>query len=172
MLSRLICALLIFATVPSFAANCLMADALKDPKLAQNTKFWEEYGALANKGQVPDDKMQALMAKHGAGSETSASVAANKSFEKSLMLEVHHKAEKEIKGLSKNLKQKVDEFLELAVKPGGMKELYSNPGRWHYEKLHDGTHTIRLNGDYRVNFETSSDGIKVLRVNADQIHKK
>jgi mRNA-degrading endonuclease RelE of RelBE toxin-antitoxin system len=170
-LSRVIFLLILLSSTISFASNCLMAEALKDPKLAQNGKFWEEYSGLAAKGEVPYDQMQALISKHG-GLANSKSVPDAKTFKKSISLEVQHKAEKEIKALPKSLKDKVDEFLELALKPGGMQEVRNNPGRWRLEKLHDGTHTVRLNDGHRIRFQEEGDSLVILRVNADQIHKQ
>ena len=171
MLSRVIFLFIILSSGVSFASHCLMSEALKDPKFAQNGKFWEEYSVLAGKGEVPYDKMQALITKHG-GLTGSNKVPEAKTFQKSISLEVQHKAEKEIKSLPKGLKEKVDEFLETALKPGGMLEIRNNPGRWRLEKLHDESHTVRLNDGYRIKFVEQGDSLVILRVNADQIHKQ
>ncbi len=153
-----------------FAGQCLMSEALKDAKLAKNDKFWEEYGALAAKGDVPDAEMKALIEKYG-GLSSASKVTATAPVEKSFKLTVQSKAEKEIKTLAPALKNKVDEFLDTALKPGGMQEIRNNPGRWHLEKL-NGTdaYTVRLNDGYRVLFQVEGDSLKVLRVNAAQIH--
>ena len=171
MLSRLILLFILLSSTIVMASHCLMSEALKDPKLAQNGKFWEEYSGLAAKGEIPYDKMQALINKHG-GFSDGKSGAEPKTFKKSISLEVQHKAEKEIKALPKSLKEKVDEFLELALKPGGMQEVRNNPGRWRLEKLHDGSHTVRLNDGHRIKFQEDGDNLIILRVNADQIHKQ
>ncbi|MNL21559.1 hypothetical protein D3C87_1428560 [compost metagenome] len=170
MLSKTVFLLVLLGSSISFAAHCLMSEALKDPKLAQNGKFWEEYSSLAAGGEVPYDKMQALIAKHG-GLANNNAVPEAKTFKKSFNLEVQHKAQKEIKALPKGLKEKVDEFLELALKPGGMQEVRNNPGRWRLEKLHDDTHTVRLNDGYRIKFQEEGDSLVIIRVNAEQIHK-
>jgi hypothetical protein len=170
-LSRaLIFFVILFTSVLSFAAQCLMAEALKDPKLAQNGKFWEEYGILAAKGEVPTDQMKALIEKHG-GLSSNPVVQNAKVVPKSLDLNMSHKAKKEVQALAKELHGKFDEFLEIALKPGGIQEFYDNPGRWRPEKLHDGTHTVRLNDGHRVKFVKEGDSIEVIRVNAVNIHK-
>jgi mRNA-degrading endonuclease RelE of RelBE toxin-antitoxin system len=170
-LSKLSFILILLFSTASLASHCLMSEALKDPKLAQNGKFWEEYSVLAANGEIPYDKMQVLINRHGGLSNAKVASEA-KTFQKSFGLEVQHKAEKEIKALPKGLKEKVDEFLELALKPGGMQEIRNNPGRWRLEKLHDETHTVRLNDGYRIKFQEEGDNLVVLRVNVDQIHKQ
>ena len=159
----------------AFASECFLNEALKDPKLAENPQFWAEYGKLSAKtGKVSEEEMKQLVAKHGGNvsTATAASESAN-AFTPSLKISIQHKAEKEIKALQPALKVKVDEFLELASKPGGMQEIRNNPGRWHLEKLTElggKAFTVRLNGGYRVLFSPSDDGLEVLRVNRDQIH--
>lgn len=168
MLIRVLFLILIFASPSAFSAQCLVSEALKDAKLASNAQFWDEYGQLASKGNVSDAQMKALMEKYGAGSGNKAAAAEVK---QSLNLSVQSKAEKEIKGLQPNLKSKVDEFLDTALKPGGLKEIRENPGRWHFEKLKGmDAYTVRLNDSYRVLFQVEGDSLKVLRVNRDQIH--
>ncbi|MNT82845.1 hypothetical protein D3C72_2226330 [compost metagenome] len=52
-----------------------------------------------------------------------------------------------------------------------MQEVRNNPGRWRLEKLHDDTHTVRLNDGYRIKFQEEGDSLVIIRVNAEQIHK-
>ena len=170
-LTFFILALLLSCNV--FASECFLNEALKDPKLAENPQFWAEYGKLSAKtGKVSEEEMKRLVAKHG-GSVSTATAASESAFTPSLKINIQHKAAKEIKGLQPALKGKVDEFVELASKPGGMQEIRNTPGRWHLEKVRDGQHTaftVRVNGDYRILFTQSDDGIEILRVNRDQIH--
>jgi len=156
------------------ASECLLKEALKDPKLSANGDFWAEYGKLTAKGKVSDTEMKALIEKHGGQASNSAAPSSSStSFQPSQKVEIQHKATKEIKELPASLKAKVDEFIETAAKPGGLQEIRNNPGRWHLEKMAelDGkTFTVRLNGGYRVLFTQKEDSIEILRVNRDQIH--
>lgn len=176
MLSKVLFVILIsIISVPAGATDCLLNQALKDPNLSSNPKFWEDLSQLSEKGKPSDQAVKALIARHGGhidGSDTRTNAGAP-SFNKPVSLIMDHKAEKEIHALPKNLKSKVDEFLEVALKPGGMHELHENPGRWHLEKIvQEGNkaHTVRLNDGYRILFDYSDDGLKVRRVNKGQIH--
>ncbi|MNL24309.1 hypothetical protein D3C87_1457370 [compost metagenome] len=172
---RFLAALFLVFGVQAHATSCLLSDALKDPALSGNEKFWAEYGKLSPKDQHSDVALKALIEKYqgvGAGATQTASTV-NSAGSGALKLTIQHKAEKEIKHLQKHLKEKVDEFLEIALKPGGMQEIRNNPGRWHYERLSqfgDHAHSIRLNNGYRILFDLNGDTIEVRRVNAAQIH--
>lgn len=164
--------LIVIACVPTWASECLLNEALKNPALNSNPKFWEDLSQLSEKGKPSDDQVTALIARHGGKVERTSGPSSEGSFlKKPTSLSVAHKAEKEIHALPKNLRAKVDEFLEIALKSGGMQEIRENPGRWHLEKL-NGTkaHTVRLNDGYRILFDYSDEGLKVLRVNREQIH--
>lgn len=175
MVCRFLAALFFVFSTQAHATSCILSDALKDPALSGNEKFWAEYGKLSPKDQHSDIALKALIDKYqgasaGAAQTTSAASTAGSN---GLKLTIQHKAEKEIKHLQKHLKEKVDEFLEIALKPGGMQEIRNNPGRWHYERLSqfgDHAHSVRLNNGYRVLFDLDGDTIEVRRVNAAQIH--
>jgi plasmid maintenance system killer protein len=177
--SRWIGILLLFFHLSAAASSCLLSEALKDPALSNNAKFWEEYGQLSPKDQNSDLALKALIEKFKSTQGTvpasaPTSVASNTVADnKALSLSVDHKAEKEIKHLQPGLKKKVDEFLDVALKPGGIQEIRSNPGRWHYEKLPEfgpNAHSVRLNAGYRVLFDLDGDNIVVRQVNAAKIH--
>ncbi len=162
----------------ALGGSCSLSDVLKDPALSQNAAFWDDYAKLAGKGEPSEMKMQALVEKYkgSAGSSKSTATAAAKSdFKASSTYRVQAKAEKEIKALPKNLNGKVDEFIELATKPGGIQEIRNNPGRWHYEKLAqfgDNAHSVRLSDGYRILFDYDKDTnhFEIRRVNKGQIH--
>lgn len=159
-------------TLSAWCSDCFLNEALKNPELNSNPKFWEELSRISRKGKPSDGEVQSLINQYTSlGAKISEPTNVG-SFQKSLSIFVHSKAEKEINSLPKNLKARVDEFLQLATKPGGMKELRENPGRWHLEKLKAGnnSHTVRLNDGYRVLFEHDSEGLRILRVNREQIH--
>lgn len=154
------------------AKDCLLSEALKDPQLSANEEFWREYGALSPKEQASDSHLKALVSKYRSADRT-VGPSATPNAVRVLNLAIQNKAEKEIKVLPPNLKQKVDEFLSVALKAGGIKEIRDNPGRWHLEKLPqfgESAYSVRLNDGYRVLFDAGPDAIEVRRVNKGQIH--
>jgi plasmid maintenance system killer protein len=63
--------------------------------------------------------------------------------------------------------------LEVALRPGGVKELYDNPGRWHFEKLPEfgpDAHSVRLNNGFRVLFDMKEGRLILREVNKGHIH--
>lgn len=166
--------ILILSTSAGFASQCLLNEALKDPKLSGNAKFWEELSELNAKGKVSDQKLKELISKYDGNIVSPAAAPVSPAmFAKSARLTIQSKAEKEIKVLPKGLKGKVDEFLDIALKPRGMQELRSNPGRWNLEHIKaegPNTYSVRLNDGYRVLFDFKDDALQVRRVNREQIH--
>jgi mRNA-degrading endonuclease RelE of RelBE toxin-antitoxin system len=165
----------------------MMSMALKDPDLANNGAFWEDYAKLSAKGGDGEKQMQALIEKYkpGATAQSEASAATKPSSvsaqtEKpaagvSNTYNVQHKAEKEIKKLPKDLQENVDEFLEIASRPGGFKEIQNNPGKWRYEQVEQfgkDAHTVRINGGYRILFDLDkkTHHMEIRMVNKDKIH--
>ncbi|MNT50133.1 hypothetical protein D3C72_1870350 [compost metagenome] len=68
----------------------------------------------------------------------------------------------------------MDEFIEIASKPGGMQEIRNNPGRWDLERIAGGKDkgsTVRINKGFRILFTQVDDRIEILRVNDDQVHR-
>lgn len=172
MLGRIIFLFILVSTGFVQASECLLNEALKNPELSANAKFWEELSELNAKGKLSDQQIKSLIEKHG-GSFSATPAQINPAFQKSAKLDIQNRASKEIKGLPANLKGKVDEFLDIALKPGGMQELYNNPGRWHLEHIKaegPNTYTIRLNEGYRVLFDYKDGELQVRRVNKGQIH--
>ncbi len=173
MLNRIFIFLFTIFLVPlGNAGECLLTEALKNPHLSANSDFWTELSRLSEKGKPSDQQIKALVKKHG-GSFSQTTIAPKTIFEKSSAYSFTGRAEKEVKGLPKNLKAELDEFIELATKPSGMHEIRSNPGRWNFEKVEQfgkNARTIRLNGGYRVLFDVTPDGVEIRRVNKGQIH--
>lgn len=156
------------------ARECGLEAALKDPKIANNAAFWEEYSKLPS---TEDAKaVGELLRKYGhqeSGAGNAAQGAISKNPAKSLSLKVDRKAEKEIAHLPSNLRAKIDEFTASMIKPGGVLEVRNNPGRYHLERLTQfGEHaySVRLNDGYRVLFDMTDTEFSIRRVNKGQIH--
>lgn len=164
--------LVYYLSLSSWSANCLLDQALKDPVLNANSDFWSEFNALGKKGKLSDSQFSALMKKHG-GQEVKKSESKILDQPRSLQFSVSHKAEKEVSALPKSLRQEFDKFLEVVVKPNGLQEIRSQPGKWRLEKVvqfGENARTVRLNGGYRILFDVTPTGVTIRRVNKDQIH--
>jgi plasmid maintenance system killer protein len=154
------------------ANNCLLTEALKNPALSGNSEFWADLSRISGTGKPSDQQIKSLVEKHG-GSLAKVTAAPPPVATKSGVYSIANKAEKEIKGLPKNLKVELDEFLEIAIRPNGLHEIRNNPGRWHLEKVEQygkNARTVRLNGGYRILFDVTPEGVEVRRVNKGQIH--
>lgn len=188
MLTRIFFVLVLAFSQSVLGMECMMSMALKDPDLAGNGAFWEEYAKLTANNLGTEKQMAALIEKYKPGASaakaetssasapTSSSAAAEKTAPGiSNTYNVQHKAEKEIKKLPKDLQQNVDEFLEIASRPGGFKEIQNNPGKWRYEQVEQfgkDAHTVRINGGYRILFDLDkkTHHMEVRMVNKDKIH--
>lgn len=151
--------------------SCLLNEALKDPTIANNPQFWEDYAKINSSKLSSEKEIELLVAKYKLSLKATTKPTAE--FNPSRKVNIQHKAEKEIQHLPKNLHQKLDEFISTATGPHGLKDLLDNPGRWHYEKLPQfgsKAHSVRLNDGYRVLFDVTDDGIEIRRVNKGQIH--
>lgn len=151
--------------------SCLLNEALKDPGIANNPQFWEDYAKINSSKLSSEKEVELLLEKYKLSLKSATTTTAE--FSPSRKLNVQHKAEKEILHLPKNLHQKLDEFIATATAPHGLKDLLDNPGRWNYEKLPqfgNKAHSVRLNDGYRVLFDVTDDGIEIRRVNKGQIH--
>ncbi len=170
--------LLFVFTMPTWAADCLLQEALKNPKLNSNPQFWEELSQLSANGQPSNHSINTLIEKYAGKSaelrNNSSSLEITEKLKKSpINYSLEKKAEKEIKALPPNLKGKVDEFLEIALRPGGMQEIGNNPGRWNFEKIIEqgkNAYTVRLNDGYRILFDLEDKDLTLRRVNKGQIH--
>ena len=171
--------LLFVFTMPTRAADCLLQEALKNSKLNSNPQFWEELNQLSANGQPSNHSLNSLIEKYsGKGTELKNNSSSLEVVEKiknsPLRYSLEKKAEKEIRALPPNLRIKADEFLEVALRPGGLQELGNNPGRWNFEKLIQhgkNAYTVRLNGGYRILFDIEDKELKIRRVNKGQIHE-
>lgn len=163
--------LVLFET--SWAGKCFLENSLSDPALKNNTEFWIEITKLRETGKYNDFHIQELIAKHGGSRTESTSVKVANASVKTVPIEIHKKAQKEIARLPKHLKKHFDEFMELATTPEGLKNLQQNRNKWNYEKLAqfgDHAHSVRLNDGYRVLFDKTDTGIAVRAVNKGDIH--
>lgn len=162
----------------SWAKECALDAALRDPNIANNPQFWEEYSKLPS---TEDSKaVENLLRKFGhqeshqnGPQTTTTSSSAGKSPSRSMSLNIDKKAEKEIAHLPSNLKSKLDEFVSSMTKPGGVQEVRNNPGRYHLERLSqfgDHAYSVRLNDGYRVLFDMTDSDFTIRRVNKGQIH--
>lgn len=160
----------------SWSAHCLLTEILKNPALTSNQEFWEEYNQLSKKGKPSNEDLMALVKRHGGALEKPADAkpSTSASFSRPLELSLNNKAQKEINSLPKNLKEKVDEFLETALRADGIQEIRNNPGRWHLEKVIlkgvEG-YTVRLNDGYRVFFDHNDKALTIRQVNKGTIHR-
>lgn len=157
------------------AKECGLEVALRNPKVANNSEFWQDYAKL--KSTEDGQAVAALLKKYGVDHTPDLPVGnapvGAVSSQKSLRIDIDRKAGKEISGLPPNLKGKVDEILSTLAKPGGIQEIRNNPGRYHYEKLSqfgNKAHSVRLNDGYRILFDLDDTGVVLRRVNKGQIH--
>lgn len=157
-------------SLESFASlSCDLLKNLDNPILFKNNKFWEEYSELASQKKINDRSLQELFKKHNA--EPSF-----KNIEKSissspLSYSTAKKADKEIAKLSKGLRKNYEEFMGIMSDRSGIKKLYDNPGKWRMEKLtKPNEYSARLNDDVRVHFHLEKNEIRIIQVNADDVH--
>ncbi|HLT22723.1 MAG TPA: hypothetical protein VKZ84_04740 [Bacteriovoracaceae bacterium] len=157
----------------SFASSCLLTDALKDPALSNNEKFWEDYSALVSKGMNSDAALKQLHSKFQTAPKVSSSTGVAVGNPHARRLKYNKRAENELRTLPKNLKKKVDEFLEIAMAPRGFAKIRNNPGRWHWEKIPQfgpDAQSVRLNGGYRVLFDLKDNELVIREINKGHIH--
>lgn len=155
---KLFTTFLFLFSIQTFALDCSLAEKFNDPKLAGNSKFWDELGKLKDQS---DDAVADLIKKHdpqfhyGSAAKTSTSFAIPTSFN------VSKKVEKALKLLSPAQKRNFEEFVQTVSGKGGAKALYDNPGKWHYEKLYQygGASSVRLDQGMRVLFKADADGV-------------
>lgn len=157
------------------SASCLLSDAMKDPKLSGNSEFWEDYSKLSAKGNVPDKDLQNLITKHSKQSSLNTENKTSPSISnQAYRLNINSQAKKDISRLSKNLKDKMDDFMDIAVQKDGLKKIRDNPGSWRLEKVIENRktyHTVRLNDGYRVLFDYDSSGeLKIFSVSKSVTH--
>lgn len=173
----------LFIALPLLAAECLITKALEDPNLKDNQAFWNEYGDLMAKGRSSDDAMKSLLEKFKSADKDKPSVSTERvqtqtgsrapTSTRSLQLDVQKRAKKEMERLPQHLKEKVDVFLGEALRPGGIKTVRDNPGKYRLEKLPEfgpNAHSVRLSDGYRVLFDLKEDTISLREINKGHIH--
>lgn len=153
------------------AIDCNLMKLLTDPKLADNLKFWEEYGSLSNSGKLSDRTLKDLLKKHNA-EVPDVQVQVKQPPREPINYSSTKKADKEISQLSPVLKKHYEEFMTLMSDKSGLQQLYANPGRWHMEKIKAKAdhYTVRLNGGVRILFKMEKNDISIIEVNAAKIH--
>lgn len=158
--------LIIFFTTQSFALDCRIVEKFADPKLSGNTHFWQELGQLE---EQTDEAVAALIKKHDShfnfsGKESVSNAV--KEFKIPETFNVSKKSEKAMKSLNSNQKKNFEEFINTVSGEGGIKNLYKNPGKWHFEKLkqYGGATSIRLDDGMRVLFNVEKEGLHILDI--------
>lgn len=163
------------APAPTFAGSCdYLASLAKDPDLVKNEAFWEAYSKLGP--DVSEESLKTLAGKFKKSSHGDKTSEVTKPSDRAqeqsvssnsfLKVERKHTFTKSVGRFPRHIQKRADEFIEEISKPGGIHNLYGNPGRWHLEKLGDGTHSVRLNEGYRIKFETMDS--KVILIDAGQ----
>lgn len=163
---RLIAALLFFITVQASALDCRLAEKFNDPKLANNSKFWDDLGKLSDQS---DDAVADLIKKHDPqfNFKTSSTVSTGSAgFSMPQSFSVSKKSEKALKQLTSSQRKNFEEFIETVGGKDGAKALYNSPGKWHYEKLkqYGGVSSIRLDQGMRVLFKADANGVEIIDI--------
>jgi plasmid maintenance system killer protein len=169
----------IFFSTSVFAGeiSCNITNALMNPRLQEDQKFWQELGDLGAAGKYDNHNIENLLKKYDVAVPSEGmSASAPKSlegFEKKSTAylspqgsySISNNAEKDIGKLQNGLRKKFDEFLTTVG--GGkdsLKAIRANPGRWGLEKLAPGqlgedTYSVRLNSAYRAVFRLDREGL-------------
>lgn len=156
--------LALFIGLNSQALDCRLVEKFSDPKFANNTQFWNELGQLEDQ---TDDAVASLIKKHDTNfrfSNTGSSPAV-KSFNIPKNFNVSKKSEKAMKLLNSTQKKNFEEFVSAVGGKDGVKSLYDNPGKWHFEKLKQyGGSSIRLDQGMRVLFKVEDGAIEIMDI--------
>lgn len=150
--------IILFLALTSQALDCRLVEKFSDPGLANNTKFWNELGLLEDQS---DEAVAALIKKHDTEFNFSATTAnAPRTFSVPKSFSVSKASEKALKVLSPTQRRNFEDFVNTIDAPGGVKELYKNPGKWHFERLpeYGGNSSIRLDQGMRVLFKVNIEG--------------
>lgn len=173
--------LVIFLQIATaFASNsCFINDILKDPQISNDQNFWKNYDQLLTQGQSHEKALELSYLEHTKKKSQDQKVQSSdnrnsNAKDRAPKIDISKKGRQEIDRLSPQLKKKVDEFLDLAATPNGLREIRNNPGRWNFEELNykAGMYTVRLNGGYRILFELKNDVLSIKEVNKGNIHSK
>ncbi len=171
---------LFFSQVLWSKSDCFITEAMNDHALMNNTKFWDEFSVLMDRGELNAETYQNLARKfksttadanaHTASPAVTKQRAATSSSSRTI-IETSKKADKDLAKLPKDLVGKYEEFVTMALSDEGVQGFYKNPGRWHIEKLKGiERYTVRLNKAVRVEFTFEKGKVNVLQVNADHVH--
>lgn len=181
MLFKILIAL--FIALPAQAKiSCEITEALANPNLANNQKFWSQLNELSRTNKYNEENLKKLLKEHGLiisdpkpltmVKESTTFLSSNQAYT------VSGNAGKQIEKLPTNLRNKFEEFLQ-TLGPSGeasLKNFRDQPGRWNLKKpemygINSNVHTVRLNHGYRVAFRPTKDGIiEILEVSKDVTH--
>lgn len=163
--------------------SCHLTEQLGNPSIANNAKFWEEFGKISERGS--DRELAELLkryevdARESSGSVDRSSSEANRRelgpvASAAPAYRMNHTAQKELSKLQPNLRNHANDFLELAK--GGRAQLYAelrkNQSSWKLEKLRGGEgFSARLNNGYRVQWsEGPNDSIEITHFSKTSTH--
>lgn len=159
-----------FIDQSALALNCDLAKRLHFPDVATNSRFWEDYSRVEN---MTDDQLKRLFEKHKISlsvSESEFNKVTSVATELNPRYTINHKIQKSVNSLPQNLKEKFSEFIN-EVNDKGVKSLYSNPGKWRFEKIKQNkTHTVRLNEAYRIEFVETNGVVEIIDVGKQVTH--
>lgn len=156
-------ALSVFISLNGLALDCRLIEKFSDPKFANNTKFWDDLGKINSES---DEAVAALIKKHDSQFKfSSSSNTASKNFHIPEAFNVSKKSEKALKTLNPTQKKNFEEFVQAVNGKDGVKALYNNPGKWHFEKLKQyGGSSVRLDQGVRVLFKVDGDKIDIMDI--------
>ncbi len=177
MRARMLILICLFLSSDSFAGlPCHLTQQFGNPKLANDAKFWQELGPLAERGDVKG--VAALLSRRGI--ETRAAAAPVQlerrvaSVSSANAFRMNHTAQKELSKLQPNLRDRANNFLGMAK--NGRSALYAelrkNPGSWEFKKLKGSEgFSVRLDGGYRLKWvEKPGDSIEIVNLNKTATH--
>lgn len=167
---------ILLISLPALSGECLLTKATQNPLLKDNELFWKEYSELVAKGHDSNKALDSLIKKYDpkAVEVKSGPQVATTTFSPPKELKIHKTALKEIDRLPAHLKVKVDSFINEVSSPQGIKAIFDNPGKYHYEKLvqfGNNAHSVRLSNGYRVLFDIKDNEILIRQVNKGDIHR-
>lgn len=164
---------LFFLALPLLSYAGLSCDMSKTLQVASQSgklgdHFWQEYARLSQSG-IGDRELGELLRKHGVTIPESPITGRRITdlppprvrpfVEKTVIRDVDR--------LAPPLRQKYAEVVErLTADPSG-KSFYSQPGKWHFEKLPQygkDAHSVRLDSGYRVLFDLQNGVAKIRQV--------
>lgn len=176
MFNKITFILILLIPLHVFSGECLLTKATQNPLLKDNEQFWREYSELISKGHDSNKTLDSLIKKYDPKTieVKSGPQVATTTFSPPRDLKIHKTALKEIDRLPSHLKVKVDGFISEVTSPQGIKAIFDNPGKYHFEKLVQfgkDAHSVRLSNGYRILFDIKDNEILIRQVNKGDIHR-